>query len=130
MYAGLFGTVKDGTIKSLTVAGKVSPSNPQCIVGGIVGYASNAAIENCSNHCSVTGHTADIVGGIAGFNVDDAKSSTAIMLVQFVAPSLSKLAGALWVITLARSPIATTLERSLSLIVRVLAKSLATIMAL
>lgn len=73
VYAGLFGTVKDGTIKSLTVAGKVSPSNPQCIVGGIVGYASNAAIENCSNHCSVTGHTADIVGGIAGFNVDDAK---------------------------------------------------------
>lgn len=73
VYAGLFGTVKDGTIKSLTVAGKVSPSNSQCIVGGIVGYASNAAIENCSNHCSVTGHTADIVGGIAGFNVDDAK---------------------------------------------------------
>ena len=73
VYAGLFGTVKDGTIKSLTVAGKVSPSNPQCIVGGIVGYASNAVIKNCSNHCSVTGHTADIVGGIAGFNVDDAK---------------------------------------------------------
>ena len=73
VYAGLFGTVKDGTIKNLTVAGNVSPSNIQHIVGSIVGYASNAAIENCSNHCSVTGHTADIVGGIAGFNVDDAK---------------------------------------------------------
>ena len=72
-YAGLFGAVKDGTIKNLTVAGNVSPSNIQHIVGSIVGYASNAAIENCSNHCSVTGHTADIVGGIAGFNVDDAK---------------------------------------------------------
>ena len=68
MYAGLFGTVKDGTIKSLTVAGKVSPSNSQCIVGGIVGYASNAVIKNCSNHCSVTGHTTSIIGGIAGFN--------------------------------------------------------------
>ena len=45
VYAGLFGTVKDGTIKSLTVAGKVSPSNSQCIVGGIVGYASNAVIK-------------------------------------------------------------------------------------
>lgn len=73
VYAGLFGTVKDGTIKSLTVAGKVSPSNPQCIVGGIVGYASNAVIKNCSNHCSVTGRTTSIIGGIAGFNVDDAK---------------------------------------------------------
>ena len=68
VYAGLFGTVKDGTIKSLTVAGKVSPSNPQCIVGGIVGYASNAVIKNCSNHCSVTGRTTSIIGGIAGFN--------------------------------------------------------------
>lgn len=68
VYAGLFGTVKDGTIKSLTVAGKVSPSNSQCIVGGIVGYASNAVIKNCSNHCSVTGLTTSIIGGIAGFN--------------------------------------------------------------
>lgn len=68
VYAGLFGTVKDGTIKSLTVAGKVSPSNSQCIVGGIVGYASNAVIKNCSNHCSVTGRTTNIIGGIAGFN--------------------------------------------------------------
>lgn len=68
VYAGLFGTVKDGTIKSLTVAGKVSPSNSQCIVGGIVGYASNAVIKNCSNHCSVTGRTTSIIGGIACFN--------------------------------------------------------------
>ena len=68
VYAGLFGTVKDGTIKSLTVAGKVSPSIVQCIVGGIVGYASNAVIKNCSNHCSVTGRTTSIIGGIAGFN--------------------------------------------------------------
>lgn len=68
VYAGLFGTVKDGTIKSLTVAGKVSPSNSQCIVGGIVGYASNAVIKNCSNHCSFTGRTTSIIGGIAGFN--------------------------------------------------------------
>ena len=72
VYAGLFGTVKDGTIKSLTVAGKVSPSNSQCIVGGIVGYASNAVIKNCSNHCSVTGRATSIIGGIAGFNISGA----------------------------------------------------------
>lgn len=72
VYAGLFGTVKGGTIKSLTVAGKVSPSNSQCIVGGIVGYASNAVIKNCSNHCSVTGCPTSIIGGIAGFNISGA----------------------------------------------------------
>ena len=75
VYAGLFGTVKDGTIKSLTVAGKVSPSNSQCIVGGIVGYASNAVIKNCSNHCSVTGRTTSIIGGIAGFNSSGAPTT-------------------------------------------------------
>ena len=68
VYAGLFGAVKGGTIKNLTVAGNVSPSNSQCIAGGIVGYASNAAIENCSNHSSVSGGNASIIGGIAGFS--------------------------------------------------------------
>ena len=72
--AGLFGVVKDGTIKNLTVAGKVSPSIIQCGAGGIVGRASDAAkIENCSNHCSVTGRNSSIIGGISGYNVDGAK---------------------------------------------------------
>ena len=73
VYAGLFGAVKGGTIKNLTVAGNVSPSISQCFAGGIMGYASNAAIKNCSNHCSVTGIAGSFIGGIAGFNVDDAK---------------------------------------------------------
>lgn len=67
-YAGLFGAVTGGTIKNLTVAGNVSLSNSQCIAGGIVGYASNAAIKNCSNHCSVSGGSTSIIGGIAGFS--------------------------------------------------------------
>ena len=67
--AGLFGVVShNGTIKNLTVAGNVSSSSSQCKAGGIVGYASNAVIKNCSNHCSVTGRTTSIIGGIAGFN--------------------------------------------------------------
>ena len=68
VYAGLFGTVKDGTIKSLTVAGKVSPSNSQCIVGGIVGYADSSTIENCTNRCTVTGNW--YAGGIVGWSTD------------------------------------------------------------
>ena len=73
-YAGLFGVVTGGTIKNLTVAGNVSPSIIQCGAGGIVGRASDAAkIENCSNHCSVTGRNSSIIGGISGYNVDGAK---------------------------------------------------------
>ena len=69
--AGLFGVVShNGTIKNLTVAGKVSSSSSQCKAGGIVGYASNAVIKNCSNHCSVSGGDSSYVGGIAGCNVD------------------------------------------------------------
>ena len=72
-FAGLFGVVTGGTIKNLTVAGNVSSIFPQCYAGGIVGYASNAVIENCSNHCSVSGGDSSFIGGIAGFNASDAK---------------------------------------------------------
>ena len=72
--AGLFGVVShNGTIKNLTVAGNVSSSSSQCKAGGIVGYASNAVIKNCSNHCSVSGGDSSYVGGIAGCNVDGAR---------------------------------------------------------
>ena len=74
--AGLFGAIKGGTIKNLTVAGNVSHNyfvGQSGHVGGIVGCASNAAIENCSNHCSVTGGSSDFIGGIAGSNIDGAR---------------------------------------------------------
>ena len=74
--AGLFGAIKGGTIKNLTVAGNVSHNyfvGQNGHVGGIVGCASNAAIENCSNHCSVTGGSSDFIGGIAGSNIDGAR---------------------------------------------------------
>ena len=73
---GLFGAIKGGTIKNLTVAGNVSHNyfvGQNGHVGGIVGCASNAAIENCSNHCSVTGGSSDFIGGIAGSNIDGAR---------------------------------------------------------
>lgn len=76
--ASLFGAVKGGTIKNLTVAGNVShnysSTGLDCHVGGIVGSALDAAtIENCSNNCSVTGGSGDFVGGIAGSNIDNAR---------------------------------------------------------
>lgn len=77
-YASLFGAVKGGTIKNLTVAGNVShnyySTRLDCHVGGIVGGALDAAtIENCSNNCSVTGGSGDYIGGIAGSNIDGAR---------------------------------------------------------
>ena len=75
--AGLFGAVKGGTIKNLTVAGNVSHNyfvGQSGHVGGIVGGALDAAtIENCSNNCSVTGSSSDFIGGIAGSNIDGAR---------------------------------------------------------
>ena len=78
IYAGLFGAVKGGTIKNLTVAGNVShnysSTGLDCHVGGIVGVAWDAAtIENCSNNCSVTGGSGDYIGGIAGSNIENAR---------------------------------------------------------
>ena len=77
-YASLFGAVKGGTIKNLTVAGNVSHNyhwtGSDCHVGGIVGVALDAAtIENCSNNCSVTGGSHDYIGGIAGSNIENAR---------------------------------------------------------
>ena len=77
-YVSLFGAVKGGTIKNLTVAGNVShnyySTGLDCHVGGIVGGALDAAtIENYSNNCSVTGSSSDYVGGIAGSNINNAR---------------------------------------------------------
>ena len=73
VYAGLFSAVKDGTIRNLTVAGNVSSNSSGGAASGIVGYASNATIENCSNHCNVAGNRSTVAGGIVGFNVEGAK---------------------------------------------------------
>lgn len=69
-YVGLFGCLEGAAVRNLTVDGYVQGCNT---AGGIAGYASNAAIENCSNHCSVTGSSTSKIGGIAGLNFYGAK---------------------------------------------------------
>ena len=70
-YRALFGYVKNGVIKNLTVSGEVSGSN---FTGGIVGWLySGSTIENCISNVSVTGamgtyHTLEKAGGIVGYN--------------------------------------------------------------
>ena len=65
--AGLFGCVKNGTIRKLTVAGSVSCTANQGWCGGIAGYAMDETIENCTSLCTVSCTGIDArVGGIVG----------------------------------------------------------------
>ena len=73
-YVGLFGCIKDATIKNLKVSGKVTGKD---YVGGIVGRADGSAkIQNCHNYCEVESsggrqHT----GGIVGYAKDSSTIS-------------------------------------------------------
>lgn len=69
-YVGLFGCLEGAAVRNLTVDGYVQGYKT---AGGIAGYASKAAIENCSNHCSVFGGSESMIGGIAGLNFYGAK---------------------------------------------------------
>ena len=63
-YQGLFGYVgTGGTVKDLSVSGKVSGNN---YVGGVVGD-NRGSVEDCDFTGSVTG-TVDYVGGVVGYN--------------------------------------------------------------
>ncbi|QWB99410.1 InlB B-repeat-containing protein [Mycoplasmatota bacterium] len=61
-YRGLFGYLMEGAeIRNLEVRGFVNGYN---YVGGVVGYAQDAIIENVRNYAEITGY--DYIGGIAG----------------------------------------------------------------
>ena len=71
-FCGLFGRVKNGTIKNLKVTNSsFSSSCSDNGVGGIVGAAYNSTVENCHTTGDVTSNYA--AGGIAGIILDDAK---------------------------------------------------------
>ncbi len=70
-YAGVFGYVKGAKIRNLKVTGgSIIGSVSSSTAGGLVGYAENATITNCTNENAVAG--TKHVGGIAGH----AKNST------------------------------------------------------
>lgn len=66
-YAGLFGYVRYGTIKNLTVEGSVrsTTGNSNANTGGIVGYLYRGTVENCTNNAEVTAVMGN-VGGVVG----------------------------------------------------------------
>ena len=62
-YAGLFGYVRYGAIKDLTVEGSVRSSGAN--TAGIVGYLYQGTVENCTNKAEVTAVRGN-VGGVVG----------------------------------------------------------------
>ena len=60
-YQGLFGYVEGGTIRNLTITGKVLGNE---YVGAFAGHLVNGRIANCINKASVYG--VDQVGGLVG----------------------------------------------------------------
>ena len=67
MNQGLFGVTKAATIKNIILRGVIENSNEQ--TGGIVGYAYNSRISNCTNYANVNvdyPETYAQAGGIIG----------------------------------------------------------------
>ena len=65
-YQALFGYVKGGTIKNLTVEGSVTTAaTSSAYAAGIVAYGNAATMENCTNKVNVTGTKKGYVAGIA-----------------------------------------------------------------
>ena len=67
-YQALFGYVKDGTIKDLTVAGSVTTSTTSsAYAAGIVGYGYPVTLKNCVNQATVTATKKGYAAGVAAY---------------------------------------------------------------
>ncbi len=66
--AGLFTSVgQDGSVKNLTVEGKIDPTGlKHSPIGGIVGRNNGGTISNCTSIVNITGSVDSNVGGIVG----------------------------------------------------------------
>jgi hypothetical protein len=71
-YAGLFGYCADATIRNVTVMGSVTGTADSSYAAGIVAYATNSLIENCTNRASVSA-SGSYAAGIAA-HIGDASS--------------------------------------------------------
>lgn len=65
---GLFTSVgQDGSVKNLTVEGKIDPTGlKHSSIGGIVGRNNGGTISNCTSSVDITGSVNSPVGGIVG----------------------------------------------------------------
>ena len=76
-YQALFGYVKGGTVKNLTVEGSVKTSATSSpYAAGIVAYGNAATMENCANKADVTGTAKGYLAGIMGYAYSGSKISS------------------------------------------------------
>ena len=89
-YAGLFGTINEGSVHQLGVQGSVSAEGAQnngAYAGGIVGYSPSGNIDKCwfngtvSASCSENGSA--YVGGIVGIISSGGRKSTDSFLEKY-----------------------------------------------
>ena len=66
-YQALFGYVKGGIIKNLTVAGSVTTSSSSGYAAGIVAYGSQVTMENCTNQVTVNVTQKGYAAGVAAY---------------------------------------------------------------
>ncbi len=64
-FAGLFGDVRDATIKNLTVSGTVTDNAGFSYSGGITGRAQDSVIDNCTSNINISDAMGSWIGGIA-----------------------------------------------------------------
>ena len=70
-YQALFGYVKGGTIKNLTVVGSVTSSNKY--TAGIVAYGSPVTVKSCTNKVSVTATAKGNAAGVVSYASADSE---------------------------------------------------------
>ena len=70
-YQALFGYVKGGTIKNLTVAGSVTSSKQY--TAGIVAYGNPVTVTNCTNNVSVTATAKGNAAGVVSYASADSE---------------------------------------------------------
>ena len=78
-YQALFGYVKNGTIKNLTVRGLVRTSTSgSAYAAGIVGYGYPVVLENCTNEAEITATAKGYAAGVVAY----ASSGAVLKTVQ------------------------------------------------
>lgn len=65
-HVGLFGYMKNGTIKDLRVEWKRLHSSSSDYFGGIVGYNQNGSVTNCCAFGNISSSYTDNLGGVVG----------------------------------------------------------------
>ena len=71
-YQALFGYVKNGRIKKLTVEGSVTTATTSsAYAAGIVSYGSAATLENCTNRVTVTGKNKGYLAGVIAYTTSN-----------------------------------------------------------